>query len=65
MTREGTLVWDFMVAVPYHLTRGTRDDSQAMSKDGTHKAGILSDFKYGVPEKLLAASAVIVNRDMY
>lgn len=53
---------DFMVPVAYHVIRGTRDGSQAASKDGTHKAGILSDFKYGILEKLLAVSIVIVNR---
>lgn len=53
---------DFMVPVAYHVIRGTRDGIQAVSKDGTHKAGILSDFKYGILEKLLAVSIVIVNR---
>lgn len=50
------------VAVAYHLIGGNDDDSQAVSKDRTCKAGILSDFKCGVLERLLAASIVILNR---
>lgn len=33
------------VAVAYYLIGGTDDDSQAVPKDRTHKAGILSDFE--------------------